>query len=94
MAERLWTGIDYTDTFPMVNDFIRRRIEEHTCRMRHNGIPAEPPNGPGFCIGPGSRHDIISRTISRRKRRRNSHCKLKANNTRYANIRTNTYYLS
>lgn len=43
-AEKLWSSID-------VNDVVEasERLEEHTCRMKSRGIPAQPPNGPGFC---------------------------------------------
>lgn len=45
-AEKLWSpqpkSINITK--------IAQRIEEHTCRMRRRGIPAQPPNGPAFCI--------------------------------------------
>lgn len=43
-AERLWSPRETTNT-----DNAKRRIEEHTCRMIHRGIPAQPPNGPGIC---------------------------------------------
>lgn len=45
-AEKLWSpspiSINITET--------AQRLEEHTCRMRRRGIPAQPPNGPAFCI--------------------------------------------
>lgn len=43
-AEKLWSQKN-------INDVVEasRRLEEHTCRMRKRGIPAQPPNGPGFC---------------------------------------------
>nr|AYV99610.1 venom polypeptide [Dolopus genitalis] len=43
-AERLWSPRETTNT-----DNAKRRLEEHTCRMIHRGIPAQPPNGPGIC---------------------------------------------
>ncbi|XP_043284734.1 beta-hexosaminidase subunit alpha-like [Venturia canescens] len=43
-AERLWSwGMDDLD-------FVAQRLEEHSCRMNRRGIPAQPPNGPGFCV--------------------------------------------
>ncbi|KOB76612.1 Beta-hexosaminidase, partial [Operophtera brumata] len=33
------------------SNILSKRIEEHACRMNRRGIPAQPPNGPGFCIG-------------------------------------------
>ncbi|KAF7401317.1 hypothetical protein HZH68_007137 [Vespula germanica] len=43
-AERLWSeqAESLTDA--------SRRLEEHACRMNRRGIPAQPPNGPGFCV--------------------------------------------
>lgn len=43
-AEKLWSQKDVTDI-----DDASKRLEEHTCRMKMRGIPAQPPNGPGFC---------------------------------------------
>ncbi|KAK7586163.1 hypothetical protein V9T40_004039 [Parthenolecanium corni] len=40
-AEILWTGYASSDA--------ANRLEEHTCRLKKRGIPAQPPNGPGFC---------------------------------------------
>lgn len=50
VAERLWTGLDYANPDP-VTIIAARRLEEHTCRMNRRRIPAQPPNGPGFCVG-------------------------------------------
>lgn len=44
-AEKLWSQQNVND----ITD-AEKRIEEHTCRMRIRGIPAQPPNGPGFCL--------------------------------------------
>jgi len=44
-AEKLWSQLDVTD----LND-AAARLEEHTCRMKLRGLPAQPPNGPGFCL--------------------------------------------
>lgn len=43
-AEKLWSQPNATD----INE-AAQRLEEHTCRMNRRGIPAQPPNGPGFC---------------------------------------------
>lgn len=43
-AEKLWSQESVTDVLEA-----ERRIEEHTCRMLARHIPAQPPNGPGFC---------------------------------------------
>ncbi|TGZ50600.1 Beta-hexosaminidase subunit beta [Temnothorax longispinosus] len=43
-AERLWS-FNKQD-----NSVAARRLEEHACRMNRRGIPAQPPNGSGFCI--------------------------------------------
>ncbi|KAK1122963.1 hypothetical protein K0M31_008601 [Melipona bicolor] len=43
-AERLWT-ISKQD-----ENKAAQRLEEHSCRMNRRGIPAQPPNGPGFCV--------------------------------------------
>lgn len=43
-AEKLWSDIkvnNATEAAP--------RLEEQTCRMVFRGIPAQPPNGAGFC---------------------------------------------
>uniref|UniRef100_A0A182T1K8 beta-N-acetylhexosaminidase n=1 Tax=Anopheles maculatus TaxID=74869 RepID=A0A182T1K8_9DIPT len=44
-AEKLWSAASVNNA-----DEAARRLEEQTCRMNHRGIPAQPPNGPGFCI--------------------------------------------
>lgn len=44
-AEKLWSPYDVKD---VVN--AARRLEEHACRMKLRGLPAQPPNGPGFCL--------------------------------------------
>ncbi|XP_025418569.1 beta-hexosaminidase subunit beta-like isoform X2 [Sipha flava] len=42
VAEVLWSQVtNYTEA--------RLRLEEHTCRMKRRGVPAQPANGPGFC---------------------------------------------
>ncbi|KAI5643382.1 glycosyl hydrolase family 20, catalytic domain-containing protein [Phthorimaea operculella] len=46
VAEVLWSE---TDGAPP-DEATLRRLEEHTCRMRRRGIPAEPAAGPGYCI--------------------------------------------
>ena len=44
-AEKLWSPYDGSkDTTEPA-----KRLEEHACRMNRRGIPAQPPNGPGFC---------------------------------------------
>lgn len=45
VAERLWSQKSVTN-----RDDAERRLEEHTCRMRLRGLPAQPPNGPSFCV--------------------------------------------
>ncbi|XP_047350044.1 beta-hexosaminidase subunit alpha-like [Vespa velutina] len=43
-AERLWS--EQAESLTEAS----RRLEEHACRMNRRGIPAQPPNGPGFCV--------------------------------------------
>ncbi|XP_033321138.2 beta-hexosaminidase subunit beta [Megalopta genalis] len=43
-AERLWSD-SKQDEFKAA-----QRLEEHACRMNRRGIPAQPPNGSGFCV--------------------------------------------
>lgn len=45
-AEKLWSTKVGAKDFA----YAERRLEEHTCRMQTRGIPAQPPNGPGFCL--------------------------------------------
>lgn len=48
VAEKLWSPLAGT-TGPESFARAQRRLEEHTCRMNRRGLPAEPPNGPGYC---------------------------------------------
>ncbi|CAH1636777.1 unnamed protein product [Spodoptera littoralis] len=49
VAEKLWSAESrYNNS---ITDAVRRRLEEHTCRMNRRGVHAQPPNGPGFCVG-------------------------------------------
>lgn len=42
VAEVLWSqGLNETEA--------TLRLEEHVCRMKRRGIPAEPANGPNYC---------------------------------------------
>ncbi|XP_076682942.1 beta-hexosaminidase subunit beta [Andrena cerasifolii] len=43
-AERLWSNTKQDE------NKVAQRLEEHACRMNRRGIPAQPPNGPGFCV--------------------------------------------
>ncbi|KAB0803183.1 hypothetical protein PPYR_00153 [Photinus pyralis] len=43
-AEKLWSEEDADEI-----DSVKRRLEEHTCRMNKRGVQAQPPNGAGFC---------------------------------------------
>lgn len=43
-AEKLWSSGTLNSTSDAAP-----RLEEHVCRMRKRGIPAQPPTGPGFC---------------------------------------------
>ncbi|NP_001093291.1 beta-N-acetylglucosaminidase 2 precursor [Bombyx mori] len=45
VAERLW-GHESQAAYQVYS-----RLEEHTCRMNARGIRAQPPSGPGFCLG-------------------------------------------
>lgn len=44
-AEKLWSPEEVKNA-----DEAAHRLEEHACRMNLRNIPAQPPNGPGFCI--------------------------------------------
>uniref|UniRef100_A0A1L8DQZ7 Beta-hexosaminidase n=1 Tax=Nyssomyia neivai TaxID=330878 RepID=A0A1L8DQZ7_9DIPT len=41
-AERLWSHSS--------GYLVKERLEEHACRLRKRNIPAQPPNGPGYCL--------------------------------------------
>lgn len=43
-AEKLWSQESVRDIIEA-----ERRLEEHACRLIGRHIPAQPPNGPGFC---------------------------------------------
>lgn len=42
VAEVLWSHV-FNETEAA------HRLEEHVCRMRRRGIPAQPANGPSYC---------------------------------------------
>lgn len=44
-AEKLWSSRSVNSLKQAA-----KRLEEHACRMNKRGIPAQPPNGPGFCF--------------------------------------------
>ncbi|KRT85125.1 glycoside hydrolase, partial [Oryctes borbonicus] len=44
-AEKLWSAYNADNI-----DYATRRMEEHACRLNRRGIPAQPPNGPGYCL--------------------------------------------
>ncbi|KOB61159.1 Beta-hexosaminidase, partial [Operophtera brumata] len=50
VAEKLWSP--ETNHYYRIAGSVYNRLEEHTCRMNRRGIRAEPPSGPGFCVGP------------------------------------------
>lgn len=43
-AEKLWSDIRVNNATEAA-----ARLEEQTCRMVNRGLPAQPPNGAGFC---------------------------------------------
>lgn len=45
VAEKLWSARSVKNLQDAA-----KRLEEHTCRMNFRGIPAQPPNGAGFCL--------------------------------------------
>lgn len=45
-AEKLWSP---QDDFRNIHQ-VESRLDVHTCRMKRRRIPAQPPNGPGFCL--------------------------------------------
>ncbi|KAJ0176837.1 hypothetical protein K1T71_008016 [Dendrolimus kikuchii] len=47
VAEKLWSS----ETPDHPDNMVYRRLEEHACRMNRYGIKAQPPSGPGFCLG-------------------------------------------
>lgn len=44
-AEKLWSDYDVVNI-----ESAKRRLEEQYCRLRTRNIPAQPPNGPGYCL--------------------------------------------
>ncbi|KOC61341.1 Beta-hexosaminidase subunit beta, partial [Habropoda laboriosa] len=60
-AERLWSNGK-----PDENK-AAQRLEEHACRMNKRGIPAQPPNGPGFCVKASADRNGRQKTTSSRR---------------------------
>lgn len=56
MLQRIWprasatAEVLWSREYPMGYSKAQHRMEEHVCRMNKRGIPAQPANGPGFCI--------------------------------------------
>ncbi|CAH0686312.1 unnamed protein product [Spodoptera exigua] len=52
VAEKLWSSESPRFSFfRNIAIEVNRRLEEHACRMNRRGVHAQPPNGPGFCVG-------------------------------------------
>ncbi|KAH9632776.1 hypothetical protein HF086_015975 [Spodoptera exigua] len=52
VAEKLWSSESPRFSFfRNIAIEVNRRLEEHACRMNRRGVHAQPPTGPGFCVG-------------------------------------------
>ncbi|XP_041985086.1 beta-hexosaminidase subunit beta-like [Aricia agestis] len=50
VAERLWSSGEEGTSWYQIPLAVYNRLEEHTCRMIRQGIDAQPPSAPGFCV--------------------------------------------